>query len=43
LIKDIHKLGMKAGVAVKPGTKVDVLWDILANEKEGEGRPDVSR
>ncbi|RPA87366.1 Ribulose-phosphate 3-epimerase [Ascobolus immersus RN42] len=41
LIKDIHKLGMKAGIAVKPGTSVDVLWDILANEKEGEGRPDM--
>lgn len=31
---------MKAGIAIKPDTKVDVLWDILENETEIE-RPDV--
>jgi hypothetical protein len=31
---------MKAGIAIKPDTKVDVLWDILENEVEIE-RPDV--
>jgi ribulose-phosphate 3-epimerase len=31
---------MKAGIAIKPDTKVDVLWDILENEEEIE-RPDV--
>ena len=28
---------MQAGIALKPDTKVDVLWDIL----EGEDKPDV--
>ena len=32
---------MLAGIAVKPETKVDVLWDILENKDEKE-RPDVS-
>jgi ribulose-phosphate 3-epimerase len=32
---------MLAGIAIKPETKVDVLWDILEN-KEGKERPDVS-
>lgn len=32
---------MQAGIAIKPDTPVDVLWDILANENEKE-RPDVS-
>ena len=32
---------MKAGIAIKPDTKVDVLWDILENETEIE-RPDVA-
>jgi hypothetical protein len=32
---------MQAGIAIKPDTPVDVLWDILANEEESE-RPDVS-
>jgi hypothetical protein len=32
---------MLAGIAIKPETKVDVLWDILENDVEKE-RPDVS-
>lgn len=32
---------MLAGIAIKPETKVDVLWDILENAEEKE-RPDVS-
>ena len=32
---------MAAGIAIKPETKVDVLWDILENKEEKE-RPDVS-
>lgn len=32
---------MLAGIAIKPDTKVDVLWDILESEDETE-RPDVS-
>lgn len=31
---------MRAGIALKPATDVDVLWDILAAEDELE-RPDV--
>jgi ribulose-phosphate 3-epimerase len=31
---------MKAGIAIKPKTPVDVLWDILENPNEEE-RPDV--
>lgn len=31
---------MKAGIAIKPDTKVDVLWDILDNPDQME-RPDV--
>lgn len=41
LIAYIHSLGMKAGIAVKPSTPVDVLWPILENDVENE-RPDVS-
>jgi ribulose-phosphate 3-epimerase len=41
LIRYIHECGMLAGIALKPGTKVDVLWDILENKEEKE-RPDVS-
>jgi len=32
---------MKAGIAIKPGTPVDVLWGILENPVANE-RPDVS-
>ncbi|TPR06782.1 2OG-Fe(II) oxygenase family protein [Aspergillus niger] len=40
---DCHMMiqeGMQAGIAIKPDTPVDVLWDILANENEKE-RPDM--
>ncbi|KAK2748766.1 RIBULOSE-phosphate 3-epimerase [Myotisia sp. PD_48] len=40
LIRYIHEMGMQAGIAIKPGTSVDMLWDILANEEEIE-RPDM--
>lgn len=40
LIRYIHDLGMLAGIAIKPDTKVDVLWEILESEDERE-RPDV--
>lgn len=33
---------MLAGIAIKPATPVDVLWDILENPEEKE-RPDVCR
>jgi ribulose-phosphate 3-epimerase len=42
LIKFIHEQGMRAGIAIKPKTDVDVLWPILANPKADE-RPDVRR
>jgi ribulose-phosphate 3-epimerase len=32
---------MQAGIAIKPDTPVDVLWEILENKDEKE-RPDVS-
>lgn len=32
---------MLAGIAIKPDTKVDVLWDILESTDEKE-KPDVS-
>jgi len=41
LIKYIHSEGMQAGIAIKPSTKVDVLWDILENSNKDEV-PDVS-
>ena len=41
LIRYIHECGMLAGIAIKPGTKVDVLWDVLDSPLEKE-RPDVS-
>ena len=31
---------MQAGIAIKPDTSVDVLWDILETEDKEE-RPDV--
>lgn len=41
LIRYIHELGMQAGIAIKPETSVDVLWDILGSDV-AEERPDVS-
>jgi hypothetical protein len=41
LIRYIHEQGMQAGIAIKPDTSVDVLWEILENENEPE-KPDVS-
>ncbi|OKO90575.1 Ribulose-phosphate 3-epimerase [Penicillium subrubescens] len=41
LIKYIHEEGMQAGIAIKPDTPVDVLWDILDSPDHTE-RPDVS-
>ena len=40
LIQYIHEHGMLAGIAIKPDTTVDVLWDILENS-EKEQVPDV--
>ncbi|KAL4771556.1 Ribulose-phosphate 3-epimerase-like protein [Aspergillus nidulans var. acristatus] len=40
LIRYIHEEGMQAGIAIKPDTPVDVLWDILAANDEKE-RPDM--
>lgn len=42
LIKFIHAEGMQAGIAIKPNTPVDVLWDILENDAIDEV-PDVSQ
>jgi ribulose-phosphate 3-epimerase len=41
MITYIHEMGMKAGIAIKPETSVDVLWKILETENDVE-RPDVS-
>lgn len=41
LIRYIHEQGMQAGIAIKPDTPVDVLWDIIESEDPAE-RPDVS-
>ena len=41
LIRYIHDCGMLAGIAIKPETSVDVLWDILETKQDKE-RPDVS-
>ena len=36
MIKYIHDHGMRAGIAIKPGTDVDVLYDILDNSNKEE-------
>ncbi|OBR05101.1 Ribulose-phosphate 3-epimerase [Colletotrichum higginsianum IMI 349063] len=41
LIRFIHEQGMLAGVALKPATSVDVVWELLESEDSLE-RPDVS-
>lgn len=41
LIRYIHECGMLAGIAIKPDTKVDVLWEILEGTDPKEV-PDVS-
>jgi len=41
LIRYVHSLGLRAGIAIKPKTPVDVLWDILDAEDK-EDVPDVS-
>lgn len=41
LIRYIHEQGMLAGIAIKPATKVDVLYDVLDSPDAAE-RPDVS-
>lgn len=40
MIRYIHGKGMQAGIAIKPETSVDVLWDILDSEDKEE-IPDV--
>jgi ribulose-phosphate 3-epimerase len=41
LIRFIHSEGMQAGIAIKPSTPVDVLWEILDSPNKEEV-PDVS-
>ena len=41
MIRYIHEQKMQAGIALKPETPVDVLWEILENTDELEV-PDVS-
>lgn len=40
LVQYIHDQGMLAGIAIKPDTPVDVLWDIMDTNTKSE-RPDV--
>lgn len=40
MIRYVHEQRMLAGIAIKPETPVDVLWDILDNTKKEEV-PDV--
>lgn len=40
MIRYVHEQGILAGIAIKPDTPVDVLWDILDNQAEEEV-PDV--
>jgi ribulose-phosphate 3-epimerase len=41
LVRYIHEQGMLAGIAIKPATSVDVLYDVLDSPHKAE-RPDVS-
>ncbi|OAA56609.1 ribulose-phosphate 3-epimerase [Niveomyces insectorum RCEF 264] len=45
LIRHIHALGLKAGIAIKPGTRVDVLFPLLDDDDNGTSdaaaRPDM--
>ncbi|KAF2226571.1 ribulose-phosphate 3-epimerase [Elsinoe ampelina] len=36
MVKYVHSLGLRAGVAIKPGTKVDVLYPLLDSESKEE-------
>lgn len=36
MIRYIHENGLQAGIAIKPDTPVDVLYDILDNPDEKE-------
>jgi ribulose-phosphate 3-epimerase len=40
LIRYIHDQGILAGIAIKPDTPVDVLWEILEGKDEKE-KPDM--
>lgn len=40
MIRYVHEQKMLAGIAIKPDTPVDVLWDILDNQTQEEV-PDV--
>lgn len=40
MIQYVHQSGMLAGIAIKPETSVDVLWEILESPKKEEV-PDV--
>ena len=42
MIKYIHNLGMRAGIAIKPKTDVSLLYPILDNSNKDEV-PDVHR
>jgi ribulose-phosphate 3-epimerase len=41
LVRVIHGRGMQAGIALKPFTNVDVLWDILDPANPAEEIPDM--
>lgn len=40
MIRYVHEQKMLAGIAIKPDTPVDLLWDILDNPDKNEV-PDV--
>ena len=42
MIRYIHEQGMRAGIAIKPGTDVDVLYEIFDNSNKEEV-PEVSK